>query len=77
MHTKTHTAQTAQATQQQKLQQSLPTLSKHTKTAIRLIVVGAVILVVGFTGWNKLRAEFDESFNNFSALPTVALERTA
>jgi len=77
MHTKTHTAQTAQATQQQKLPQSLPTLSKHTKTAIRLIVVGAVILVVGFTGWNKLRAELDESFNNFSSCQTVALERSA
>jgi len=77
MHTKSHAARTAQATQQQKLQQSLPTLSRHTKTAIRLIVVGAVILVVGITGWNKLRAEFDESFNNFSALPTIAHERTA
>jgi len=77
MHTKTHAAQTAQAIRQQKPQQSLPTPSKHTKTAIRLIVVGAVILVVAITGWNKLRAEFDESFNRFSACHTVALERSA
>ena len=77
MHTKTHTAQTAQATQQQMPQQSLPPLSKHTKTAIRLIVVGSVFLGIGFTSWNMLRAEFDESFNRFSSCQTVALERSA
>lgn len=80
MHTKTltaHTAHSAHTTQQPKPQRSLPTLSKPTKTAIRLIVAGAVFLVIGITAWNKLRAEFDESFNRFSACHTVAPERTA
>ena len=77
MHTKTHTAQTVQAAQPLNQRQSLPTLSTHAKVAIRLMVAGAVFLGIGFTGWNMLRAEFDESFNNFSVLPTVALERTA
>ena len=77
MHTKTHTAQTVQTAQPLNQRQSLLTLSRHAKVAIRLIVVGAVFLGIGFTGWNMLRAEFDESFNGFSSCQTVALERSA
>ena len=90
MHTKTqpvhpvhpvHPARSAHPTQQPKQppapHRSLPTLSRLTKTAIRLIVVGAVFVVVGIAAWNALRAEFDESFNRFSACPTTANERAA
>jgi len=75
MHSKTRPAATAPTAQQPK--HSPSALSKPTTTALHLIVTCSVLLGLGFTGWNKLRAEFDESFNNFSALPTVALERTA
>lgn len=90
MHTKTHSANTAstvhparsahpaqQPKQPATPQRSLPSLSRLTKTAIRLIVVSAVFLVVGIAAWNRLRAEFDESFNRFSACPTTAIERAA
>lgn len=90
MHTKTqpvqpvhpvHPARIAHSTQQPKQpatpQRSLPTLSRLTKTAIRLLAIGAVFVVVGIAAWNRLRAEFDESFNRFSACPTTAIERAA
>ena len=80
MQTKTHIAHTshsAHTTQQPKQQRLLPTISKPTKAAIRLIVSVAVFLAICIFGWNKLRAEFDESFNRFSACPTVDLKRMA
>lgn len=86
MHTKTHAVDTTVAahcnpatndSQPSKPKRSLPTVSRRTRTTIAVIVAGAVLIAIGITGWNKLQAEFDESFNRFSACPTVALERTA
>lgn len=86
MHTKnhavkiTHAAHGYPATNDSRLSEakrSPPTVSRLTRTTIAVVVTGAVLLVIGITGWNKLRAEFDESFNRFSTCPTVVLERTA
>jgi hypothetical protein len=80
MHAQTNIAQTAQSThttRQAKQQQSLPTPPKPIKTAIRLILAGAVFLVIGITAWNKLRAEFDETFKRFSFCHSAVSERAS
>lgn len=86
MHTKAHAVKTTFAahgnpatghSQPSEAKRSLPTVSRGVRIAIAVVVAGAVLLTIGITAWNKLRAEFDESFNRFSACPTVALERTA
>ena len=74
MHTQTLDTQTAQ---QSEIQQSLPAQSKPTKTAIRLVLSCAVLLAIGVTTWTMLRAQFSESFSEFRACHTVALERVA
>ncbi len=86
MHTKTHAAKTTLAahcnpatseSRPSEAKRSLPTVSRRTRTTITVVVAGAVLVAIAITAWNKLQAEFDESFNRFSACPTVALERTA
>ena len=87
MHTKTHAVKTTLAAhgnpatndaQPSKAKRSLPTVSRRIRTTIAVVVAGAVLIAIGITGWNKLQAEFDESFNRFSACPSSAvLERTA
>ena len=86
MHTKTHAVDTTVAahcnpatndSQPSETKRSLPTVSRRTWTTIAVVVAGAVLVAITITAWNKLQAEFDESFNRFSACPTVALERTA
>ena len=86
MHTKTHAAKTTPAahstpatsdSQPSEPKRSLPTMSRRTRTTIAVVVAGAVLVVIAVTAWNKLQAEFDESFNRFSACPCAALERTA
>ena len=72
MHTQTLDTQTAQ---QPEIQQSLPAQSKSTKTVTRLILYCTVLLAIGFTTWSMLRAQFSESFSEFPACHTVALER--
>jgi len=53
-------------------------VSRRTQTTIAVVVAGAVLVVIAISAWNKLQAEFDESFNRFSACPSsAALERTA
>ena len=74
MHTQTLDTQTAQ---QPEIQQSLPAQSKPTKTALRLILSCTALLAIGFTTWAMLRAQFSESFSEFPACHTVALERVA
>ena len=74
MHTQTLDTQTAQ---QSEIQQSLPAQSKHTKAVIRLILSCTVLLAIGFTTWTMLQAQFSESFSEFPACHTVALERVA
>lgn len=86
MHTKTHAVNTTLAvhgnratsdSQPSEPKRSLPTVSTRTRTTIAVVVTSAVLVAIAITGWNKLQAEFDESFNRFSACPTVTLERTA
>jgi L-asparagine transporter-like permease len=86
MHTKTHAVKTTLAahgtpatsdSQPSEPKRSLPTMSRRTRTTIAVVVAGAVLVVIAITAWNKLQAEFDESFNRFSACPSAALERTA
>ena len=86
MHTKTHAVNTTLAahgnratsdSQPSEPKRSLPTVSRGTRTTIAVVVAGAVLVAIAITAWNKLRAEFDESFNRFSACPAVAHERTA
>lgn len=86
MHTKTHAVKAILAAhvnpatsdaRPSKAKRSLPTVSRRTRTTIAVVVAGAALVAIGITGWNKLRAEFDESFNRFSACPTVAHERAA
>ena len=74
MHTQTLDTQTAQ---QPEIQQSLPAKSKAAKTVTRLILSCTVLLAIGFTTWTMLRAQFSESFSEFPACHTVALERVA
>ena len=74
MHTQTLDTQTAQ---QPEIQQSPPAQSKSTKTVTRLILYCTVLLAIGFTTWSMLRAQFSESFSEFPACHTVALERVA
>ena len=74
MHTQTLDAQT---TQQPEIQQSLPAQSKPAKAAIRLVLSCVVLLAIGVTTWTMLRAQFNESFSEFPACHTVALERVA
>lgn len=86
MHTRTHAVKktlVAHGTpptndsQPSVAKRSLPTVSSRTRTTIVVVVAGAVLVAIAITAWNKLRAEFDESFNRFSACPAVAHERTA
>ena len=74
MHTPTLDTHTAR---QPKSRQLLPALSKPTKTALRLILAGTVVLAIGFATWGMLRAEFDETFHAFPPCHTVAPDRTA
>ena len=86
MHTKSHTVKATltahgiPATSESRpseAKRSPPTVPRPTWTTIAVVVAGAVLVAIAITAWNKLQAEFDESFNRFSACPTVALERTA
>ena len=86
MHTKTHAVDTTVAahcnpatndSQPSETKRSLPTVSRRTWTTIAVVVAGAVLVAIGITAWNKLRAEFDESFNRLSSCPSAVLERTA
>ena len=74
MHSQTLDAHTAHKPKSWLL---LPTLSKPARTAIRLILIGAMLVAVGFAAWGKLRAEFDETFHALTVCHTVACERTA
>lgn len=86
MHTKTHAAKTTLAAhghpatneaQPAQAKRPLPTVSRRTRTTIAVVVASAMLVAIAITAWNKLQAEFDESFNRFSACSTVALECTA
>lgn len=87
MHTKAHAVKTTLAahgtpptndSQPSVAKRSLPTVSSRTRTTIAVVVAGAVLVVIAITAWNKLQAEFDESFIRFSACTSSAvLERTA
>ena len=86
MHTKTHAVDTTVVahcnpatsdSQPSEPKRSLPKIPRRTRTTIAVVVAGALLATMGIRAWNKLRAEFDESFNRFSACPCAALERTA
>lgn len=86
MHTKTPAVKSTPAaygkpatidSQPSEPKRSQPTVSRRTLTTVAVVVGAAVLVAIGISAWNKVRAEFDESFNRFSAYPTVALERTA
>ncbi len=86
MHTKTHAVNIALAahgnratseSRPSEAKRSLPTVLRRTRTTIAVVVAGAVLIAIAISAWNKLQAEFDESFNRFSACPSAALERTA
>lgn len=86
MHTKTHAVDTTVAahcnpatndSQPSEPKRSLPAMSRRIRTTFAVVVAGAVLVAIAITAWNKLQAEFDESFNRFSACPSAALERTA
>ena len=74
MHTQSPDTHTAQ---QPRTQQRPPAQSKPTKTALKLMLSGAVLLAIGFTTWSMLRAQFSESFSEFPACHTVAFDRVA
>jgi len=44
------------------------------KTALRVLLFGAIFLGIGVTTWSGLRAEFQQTFRGFSACPIVAME---
>ena len=74
MHTRTPDTHTARLPKSRHL---LPAVSKPTKTALRLILAGTVVLAIGFATWGMLRAEFDETFHMLSTCHSVAPDRTA
>jgi len=53
------------------------TLSKPSRTALRLIVTFTVLLGLGFITWGMLRAEFDETFHTFPGCHRAAPYHTA
>ncbi len=61
--------------QQPETRQSQP--AKPAKNAIRLILSCTVFLAIGFTTWTMLQAQYSESFSQFPACHTVALDRVA
>jgi len=44
------------------------------KTAITILLFGAIFLGIGVMAWRGLRAEFQQTFREFSACPIVAME---
>ena len=55
-------------------QPSMPSaMAKPGKTAI-ILLSGAVFLGIGVTAWIGLRAEFEKTFHEFSACPSVAMD---
>jgi hypothetical protein len=48
------------------------TRAKLSKTAIRLIVSGAIFAGISLTAWSRLQAEFESAFHEHSACPEVA-----
>jgi hypothetical protein len=52
------------------------TRAKLGKTAIRIVISGAVFAGVSLTAWNRLQAEFESGFREFSACPEVAPDDT-
>jgi len=43
------------------------------KTALTVLLFGAIFLGIGVTTWSMLRAEFQKTFHEFSACPIVAM----
>ena len=77
MHTEPLTAATTPTTQHPKPKHSLTTLSKPSRTALRLIVTFTVLLGLGFITWGMLRAEFDETFHTVPGCHRAAPYHTA
>jgi|GEM_PF-1651756 len=48
--------------------------TKPAKTAITIVLSGAIVLGICATTWSMLQAEFERTFHEFSARPTVALD---
>jgi len=47
------------------------------KTAITVLLSGAIFVGIGVTIWSMLQAEFERTFHEFSACTVVALERAS
>lgn len=73
MHTQIPTAPLAMSAQQS----DRPASAKHPRSAVRMVLMAAVVIAIGWGTWGLLRAEFAETLHMISMHPTTMMDISA